>query len=54
MKAQFKVATGGAAPQWSAVVGDEWDEGRVTVRAMATGEEQTMPIAEVAAWAQAR
>jgi histidyl-tRNA synthetase len=53
VKAQFKVAARrGAAVV--AVVGAEWDEGRVTVRAMATGEEQTVPIAEVAAWAQAR
>jgi hypothetical protein len=36
------------------VVGGEWAEGRVTVRALTTGEEETVPIAEVAAWAQAR
>ena len=29
-------------------------EGRVTVRALATGHEESVTIAEVAAWAQAR
>ena len=53
VKAQFKVASRRGAAV-AAVVGAEWDEGRVTVRALATGEEQTVPIAEVAAWAQAR
>ncbi|MFH1330400.1 MAG: histidine--tRNA ligase [Actinomycetota bacterium] len=53
VKAQFKVAARRAATV-AAVVGAEWAEGRVTVRAMASGEEQTVSIAEVAAWAQAR
>jgi histidyl-tRNA synthetase len=53
VKAQFKVA-GRRGAAVAAVVGAEWAEGRVTVRALATGEEQTVPIAEVAAWAQAR
>ena len=52
VKAQFKVA-GRRGAAVAAVVGAEWDEGWVTVRAMATGEEQTVPIAEVAAWARA-
>jgi histidyl-tRNA synthetase len=53
VKAQFKVAARRGAAV-AAVVGGEWAEGRVTVRALATGEEETVPIAEVAAWAQAR
>ncbi|MBN2113826.1 MAG: histidine--tRNA ligase [Acidimicrobiia bacterium] len=53
VKAQFKVA-GRRGAAVAAVVGAEWAEGRVTVRAMADGEEETVPIAEVAAWAQAR
>ncbi len=52
VKAQFKVASRRNA-RVAAVVGGEWAEGRVTVRALATGEEQTVAIAEVAAWAQA-
>ena len=52
VKAQFKVASRRGAAV-AAVVGGEWAEGRVTVRALATGEEETVPIAEVAAWAQA-
>jgi len=53
VKGQFKAA-GRRGAAVAAVVGTEWAEGRVTVRAMATGEEQAVPIAEVAAWAQAR
>ncbi len=53
VKAQFKAASRRGA-RVAAVVGAEWAEGRVTVRALSTGEEQTVPIVEVAAWAQAR
>ena len=53
VKAQFKVAARRGAAV-AAVVGDEWADGRVTVRALATGDEETVSIAEVAAWAQAR
>jgi histidyl-tRNA synthetase len=53
VKAQFKVASRRGAAV-AAVVGDEWADGRVTVRGLATGEEETVTIAEVAAWAQAR
>jgi histidyl-tRNA synthetase len=53
VKAQFKAAARRGA-RVAAVVGAEWAEGRVTVRALASGEEGTVPIAEVAAWAQAR
>jgi histidyl-tRNA synthetase len=53
VKAQFKAAARRGAAV-AAVVGEEWAEGRVTVRALAGGEEQTVPIGEVAAWARAR
>jgi len=53
VKAQFKVAARRGAAV-AAVVGGEWADGRVTVRAMATGDEESVAIAEVAEWAQAR
>ena len=53
VKAQFKVADRRGS-RVVAVVGDEWEQGRVTVRAMAGGQEESIPIAEVAAWAKGR
>ncbi|MBP1632383.1 MAG: hisS-2 [Acidobacteria bacterium] len=53
VKAQFRAADRQGA-RVVAVVGEEWDRGRVTVRALAGGEEESIPIAEVAAWARAR
>jgi histidyl-tRNA synthetase len=53
VKAQFKVAARRGAVV-AAVVGAEWGVGRVTVRALATGDEESVTIAEVAEWAQAR
>ncbi|MCB2223581.1 MAG: histidine--tRNA ligase [Actinobacteria bacterium] len=50
LKAQFKVA-GRRSARLVAVVGDEWDEGEVTVRRMADGEESRVAIEEVPAWA---
>ncbi len=49
LKAQFKLAdrSGAAAV---AVVGDEWDDGKVRVKRLATGDEATVAIAEVTAW----
>jgi histidyl-tRNA synthetase len=53
VKAQFKAAgrRGAAAV---AVVGQEWEQGRVTVRLMATGEETIVASKEVAAWLRGR
>lgn len=53
VKAQFKAADRRGA-KVVAVVGEEWERGRVTVRAMVGGQEESIPIAEVAAWAKAR
>ncbi|HUU61002.1 MAG TPA: histidine--tRNA ligase [Acidimicrobiia bacterium] len=53
VKAQFKAADRRGA-QVVAVVGEEWERGRVTVRALAGGEEESIPIGEVAAWVKAR
>ena len=53
VKAQFKAADRRGS-RVVAVVGDEWEQGRVTVRAMAGGQEESIPIAEVAAWAKGR
>jgi histidyl-tRNA synthetase len=50
LRAQFKAANRRGARS-VAVVGDEWREGRVTVRRLAGGDEQMIPIEEVAAWA---
>jgi histidyl-tRNA synthetase len=52
VKAQFKAAARRGA-RVAAVVGAEWTEGRVTVRALASGEEVAVPITEVASWARA-
>jgi len=53
VKAQFKTADRrGAAVV--AVVGEEWGRGRVTVRSMAGGEEESVPVAEVTEWVKAR
>jgi histidyl-tRNA synthetase len=53
VKAQFRAADRQGA-KMVAVVGEEWDRGRVTVRALAGGEEESVLIAEVAGWARAR
>jgi len=53
VKAQFKAAARRGATV-AAVVGVEWARGLVTVRDMATGEEEAVPIGEVAAWTRAR
>jgi histidyl-tRNA synthetase len=49
LKAQFKVANRSGA-KYVAVVGDEWDDGEVTMRRMSDGEEQRIAIEEVPAW----
>lgn len=53
VKAQFRAANrlGAAA---AAVVGSEWDEGLVTVRALDTGEELQMAAEEVVEWTKRR
>ena len=53
VKAQFRVA-GRRQTATVAVVGSEWDEGVVTMRRMAGGEEQRISIEEVPTWARAR
>jgi len=53
VKAQFRAAARRGVTV-VAVVGAEWARGLVTVRDMATGEEEAVPIGEVAAWTQAR
>jgi histidyl-tRNA synthetase len=53
VKAQFKAADRRGS-RVVAVVGDEWGQGRVTVRVMAGGQEESIPIVEVAAWAKGR
>ncbi|HEX5630130.1 MAG TPA: histidine--tRNA ligase [Acidimicrobiia bacterium] len=49
LKAQFKSADRSGASA-VAIVGDEWDDGRVRVKRLATGEEATVEIEEVTAW----
>jgi histidyl-tRNA synthetase len=53
LKAQFKAANrlGAAAV---AIVGDEWDQGEVTVKDLETSEERRMPAGEVAGWTSRR
>jgi histidyl-tRNA synthetase len=53
VKAQFRAADRSDAPT-VAVVGDEWEEGEVTVRRLAGGEEERIAIEEVESWLQAR
>jgi histidyl-tRNA synthetase len=53
VKAQFKAA-GRRGAVAVAVVGQEWDQGRVTVRLMASGEETIVASEEVAAWLRGR
>ena len=49
VKAQFKAADRARAAN-ALVVGEEWDEGRVTVRALATGEERQVALEEIETW----
>jgi histidyl-tRNA synthetase len=49
VKAQFKVADRAGAAD-ALVVGDEWDEGRVTARDLATGEQRSVTIEEIETW----
>jgi histidyl-tRNA synthetase len=53
IRGQFKAAdrSGAAAV---AVVGEEWGMGEVTVRRLATGEEERVAIEEVGAWSMSR
>ncbi len=53
LKAQFRLADRRRA-RGVAVVGDEWDDGLVTVRRMDEGEETQVAIEEVVAWARNR
>ena len=49
VKAQFKAADRSAAPV-TLVVGDEWDQGEITVRRMADGTQETIGIEEITQW----
>jgi histidyl-tRNA synthetase len=49
VKAQFKVASRREARR-VLVIGDEWREGRATVRDMTTGEQREVPVEEVTEW----
>jgi histidyl-tRNA synthetase len=49
VKAQFKAADRAGAAD-ALVVGDEWDEGRVTARDLATGEQRPVTIEEIETW----
>ncbi|HSQ36326.1 MAG TPA: histidine--tRNA ligase [Acidimicrobiia bacterium] len=53
VRGQFKAADRRGS-RVAVVVGEEWDGGRVTVRAMTGGDEESIPIAEVEAWVRAR
>jgi histidyl-tRNA synthetase len=51
VKAQFKAAdrSGAAA---AIVVGDEWESGNVTVKNLESGEQEEIPVKEIARWLQ--
>jgi len=53
VKAQFKAASRRGA-KIAAVVGDEWDEGFVTMRDLHSGDQQQVPIEEVPGWVISR
>ena len=49
VKAQFKAADRAGAAN-VLVVGEEWDEGRVTARDLATGEQCQVALEEIETW----
>jgi histidyl-tRNA synthetase len=49
VKAQFKAADRAKAA-YALVVGEEWNEGRVTVRDLATGEQNPVDLEEIETW----
>jgi histidyl-tRNA synthetase len=51
VKAQFKAAdrSGAAA---AIVVGDEWESGNVTVKNLESGQQEEIPVKEIARWLQ--
>jgi histidyl-tRNA synthetase len=49
VKAQFKAADRARAAH-ALVVGEEWNEGRVTARDLATGEQQHVAVGEIETW----
>jgi len=53
VKAQFRAANRRGA-RAAAVVGAEWEEGRVTVRDLDTGEQRIIPLEEIESWLQDR
>jgi histidyl-tRNA synthetase len=53
VKSQFKVADRRAAAT-AIVVGDEWHEGKVTVRNLGSGEQEQVDVEEMERWLQSR
>ncbi len=53
VKAQFKEADRSGATA-AVVVGEEWNAGRVTVKLLATGEQEEVDVEGIAAWLRAR
>ena len=53
VKAQFKEADRSGA-HVAVVVGDEWNDGRVSVKHLATGEQDEIDVEEIAGWLRAR
>jgi histidyl-tRNA synthetase len=49
VRAQFRAANRREA-SGTLVVGDEWSEGKVAAKDLATGEQEVIPIEEVAEW----
>ena len=49
VKAQFKAADRAGAAD-ALVVGEEWGEGRVTARDLATGEQHSVAVEEIERW----
>jgi histidyl-tRNA synthetase len=53
VSAQFKAADRRAAA-WAVVVGDEWADGQVTARNLATGEQETVAVEGIEGWLKGR
>ena len=49
VRAQFKAADRRDAAA-AVVIGDEWDDGMVTIKDLSSGDEQVIPAGEVAMW----
>jgi histidyl-tRNA synthetase len=53
VKFQFKVADRRAAAT-AIVVGDEWQDGKITVRDLGSGEQEQITVEEMERWLQSR